>query len=270
MQNDFLGNWENFKEIAVAGTSRLAFSLLVFLIFLLLALAVRKIVKSAVARMSTQGHVDHIVAQLSYISVLAIGAVVALSFSGLNIGALVTSLGLAGFAVGFAVKDILGNFLAGILILIQRPFTVGDNIALAGVEGRVESVRVRDTLVKTGDGTLVYIPNSIVFNGILTNKSAFDIKPVTIRWRCNRAAAPGIVIKKCLRLLQDSPNVLKDPKPQVFLEELAEDGFGYSAKFSIDSSVASAEAARSEALRTINSELSKEGIAFLDIKEPGE
>lgn len=270
MGNDFLGNWENFKEIAVNGASRLAFSLLVFLIFLLLALAVRKTVKSAVARMSTQGHVDHIVAQLTYIGVLAVGAVVALSFSGLNIGALVTSLGLAGFAVGFAIKDILGNFLAGILILIQRPFTLGDEISLAGVEGRVESVRVRDTLVKTGDGTLVYIPNSIVFNGILTNKSAFDIKPVTLRWRCHRAAEPGVVIEKCLRLLQDSPSVLKDPKPQVFLDELVEDGFGYSAKLFIDSSGISVEAARSEALSAINSELSKEGFAFLDIDGPGQ
>lgn len=158
---------------------KLATAILVFFIFYLVARLTRKVVKSAMSRLSTEGHVDLIVGQVSYVAILIIGAVAALSSSRLaNVAALVTSLGLAGFAFGFALRDVLGNFLAGILILAQRPFTIGDNIELAGHSGQVIDIRVRDTVIKSNTGELVFIPNSTVFSSVIINQSKTSEKLV--------------------------------------------------------------------------------------------
>lgn len=241
---------------------------IVFLAFFLVALVIRKAIRAAIGRMSTQGHVDHIIAQLAYAATLTIGAVVALSATGrVNVATLVASLGLAGFAVGFAVKDVLSNFLAGVLILVQRPFTVGDEIALSGVEGRVESIRVRDTLIKTAEGSLLYIPNNIVFNSIVANKTAFSVRLVAGRFKCDYQADIGKLLETCSRLMSEIPGVLKAPAPQVFLAALAEDGLEFQLKFWIDPRESSTDSARSSVLRAINEELRSRNIRFLNTSE---
>lgn len=143
--------------------------------FYLLARVLRKLAGAAVARTSTEGHIDYVVGTIVYHATLLIGLVTALSRF-VQVGALVASLGLSSVAVGFAVKDVLGNFLAGLMILAQRPFTIGDSIEVAGVSGRVHAIRVRDTALKTADGKLVLIPSSVVFNSIVTNNSVFRRK----------------------------------------------------------------------------------------------
>lgn len=265
ISTDYLLDWQ-------AQSVRLGLNFLhglfVFLFFLLIALALRKIIKAAVARMSTQGHVDHIVAQLVYVAILAIGAVAALS-AGFNIDvtALVASLGLAGFAVGFAIKDVLGNFLAGVLILVQRPFTIGDDIALAGAEGRVESVRVRDTLIKTKEGTLVYVPNNIIFNSIVTNKTAFGVRLITSRFKCAGGIDAGDVLNICYDILKGEAEVLQTPPPRAFLDELSADGSGFQLKFWITAKNSSADATRSIVLQQIDAALTKKGILLANVDE---
>lgn len=265
ISTDYLKDWQT-QSVRLG--SNVLQGLLVFLVFLLIALAFRKIIKEAVARMSTQGHVDHIVAQLVYVAILAIGAVAALS-AGFNIDvtALFASLGLAGFAIGFAIKDVLGNFLAGVLILVQRPFTIGDDIALAGAEGRVESVRVRDTLIKTKEGTLVYVPNNIIFNSIVTNKTALGVRLITCGFKCAGAIDTGDVINICMDILKGQTEVLQSPPPQAFLDELSTDGSGFQVKFWIGAKNSSADAIRSTVLQQIEAALTKKGIRPADVDE---
>ncbi len=235
--------------------------IIVFLAFLAVALVARKAIRAAIGRLSTQGHVDHIVAQLAYAVTVAVGAIVALSATGrVNVAALVTSLGLAGFAVGFAVKDVLGNFLAGVLILVQRPFTIGDEIALTGAEGRVESIRVRDTLIRTGEGSLLYVPNGIVFNSIVANKSASDVRLVTCRFSCDYQADIGEVRDISSSRLAGNKSILKSPAPQVLLTDPTDNGLAFLIKFWIDPSESSAEAQKSAVLEGIIGELRQRGI----------
>ncbi|HEY3318733.1 MAG TPA: mechanosensitive ion channel domain-containing protein [Coriobacteriia bacterium] len=157
------------------------------LVFLLLAwwasLLTMRLVRAALARTSTEGHVDVLVAKTTGAVVFGIGAIVALSIMGVQVGVLVTSLGLAGVTIGFALKDVLANSMAGILLLLQRPFTIGDSINVAGCEGVVRDIRVRDTLVEQADGRMVFVPNATVFNAPITNTSAATRRRLEVRVR---------------------------------------------------------------------------------------
>jgi small-conductance mechanosensitive channel len=90
---------------------------------------------------------------------------------GVNLTALAASLGLAGLTLGFALRDVLANSVSGVLLLLQRPFRIGDSIAVAGVEGVVEDVRIRDTVVRMPDGRRAYVPNTMVFDDVVVNAS---------------------------------------------------------------------------------------------------
>ena len=129
-------------------------------------------IQRALARTSTEGHVDLLVARSARAAVFAIGAIVALGVMGVQITALVASLGLASVTIGFALKDVLANSMAGILLLLQRPFIIGNTISVAGFEGVVADIRVRDTMLRCGDGRIVFIPNATVFDSPIVNISA--------------------------------------------------------------------------------------------------
>jgi small-conductance mechanosensitive channel len=137
-----------------------------------LARVARRGVERALQRADAERHVRVVVATLAFYAVGAIGLVVALSLGGVNLGLLVGSLGLATVALGFALQDIVSNFSAGIVLLLEHPFTEGDHIAIAEAEGEVEEIRVRATRLRAPDGQLVIVPNKLLFTQVLTNSTA--------------------------------------------------------------------------------------------------
>jgi small conductance mechanosensitive channel len=137
-----------------------------------LARVARRGVERALQRADAERHVRVVVATLAFYAVGAIGLVIALSLGGVNLGLLVGSLGLATVALGFALQDIVSNFSAGIVLLLEHPFTEGDHIAIAEAEGEVEEIRVRATRLRAPDGQLVIVPNKLLFTQVLTNSTA--------------------------------------------------------------------------------------------------
>jgi small-conductance mechanosensitive channel len=157
-----------FNGIAAKAPALLASAIVVLLTWVV-GRAVFSITQRVLARRSTAAHVDVIVARFARACVVALGIVVALAILGVDLTALATSLGLVGVTMGFALKDVLANSVSGILLLLQRPFAIGDTVAVAGVEGAVEDVRVRDTVLRLSDGRRAYVPNTTVFNEVVVN-----------------------------------------------------------------------------------------------------
>lgn len=139
-----------------------------------------RLTRAALARTSTEGHVDVLLGRFAAGVVLAVGFIVSLGIMGVQVSALVTSLGLAGVTIGFALKDVLANSMAGVLLLLQRPFTIGDVITVAGCEGTVRDIRVRDTLIERADGRMIFVPNATVFNEPITNTSVASRRRVEV------------------------------------------------------------------------------------------
>jgi small-conductance mechanosensitive channel len=100
------------------------------------------------------------------VATLVIGVVTALGTMGLDVSAMVAGLGLTGFALGFAFRDILSNLLAGVLLLIYQPIRIGQEVRVAGSEGKVVEINLRYTVVEKGDETF-HIPNSMLLNNVI-------------------------------------------------------------------------------------------------------
>ncbi|MFQ5922796.1 MAG: mechanosensitive ion channel family protein, partial [Anaerolineales bacterium] len=105
------------------------------------------------------------------ITVLVLGTVQALAQVDFNVTGFVAGLGIVGFTVGFAMQDVTKNFVAGILLLLQQPFDLGDNIEVAGYSGTVKEITLRTTEMRTWDGRDVLIPNGDVYVKSITNYS---------------------------------------------------------------------------------------------------
>ncbi|MFH1835931.1 MAG: mechanosensitive ion channel family protein [Methanobacteriota archaeon] len=142
---------------------------------------------------------------------------------GYSITPIIASLGLAGFAIGFAAKDTISNILAGFFILVDRPFKIGDRVELGDTYGDVVDIGLRTTKVKTLDYKIVIVPNSTLVSNNVTNYSLPDIKqkliiPFGISYGSDVDKAKKIVVE----VAKKTPHVLKDPMPESFFIEFAD------------------------------------------------
>ncbi len=139
----------------------------VFLAVWILAKAARRIITRGADRLKLDTHLSSLLARTSSITLIIFGFITALGTLGIDVSALVAGLGLTGFALGFALKDTIANLLSGILILLYRPFEIGDRIKISGYEGVVVSIDMRYTELE-GEGRKILIPNSKSFTDPIT------------------------------------------------------------------------------------------------------
>ena len=139
----------------------------IFVIFFILAKLIKRTITRAAKRLKIDGNLTSLLARTSSIALLIFGFVTALGTLGVNVSALVAGLGLTGFALGFAMKDTISNLLSGVLILLYRPFDVGNRIKISGYEGIVISIDLRYTELDSEENK-VLIPNSNLFTDPIT------------------------------------------------------------------------------------------------------
>lgn len=170
---DFSNAWKSGERIinnVISLLPNLVIALVIFAAFLILASTAKSMVLRLSVRRQRHKNLAILLGQLVYTLVLVLGflvafSVVAPSFQAAN---LIQMLGIGTVAIGFAFQNILQNFLAGILLLIQEPFDIGDWINVTGIEGRVEDIQARATMVITQDGKRVVIPNALLFTNPVT------------------------------------------------------------------------------------------------------
>lgn len=151
---------------------RLCGALLLFVLFWILARVLRGVVKRFGTHRRLSPDVINIMEQITETALIIFGAVTALGTVGINVGAMIAGLGLAGFALGFALRDLLSNFLAGFLILVYNPFVRGDFISVTGSEGRVIEINMRYTVLEN-ENKRILIPNSVLFqNNVVVQRNA--------------------------------------------------------------------------------------------------
>ena len=166
------GSFRHYGSGLVDRLPQLLAAALFLVLTVLAARLVRRTVEGGLRRTSTETYVTVLLGKLAFFGVAAVGTLVALSLGGVDLGVLVGSLGLATIALGFALQDVVSNFSAGVVLLLEHPFTRGDYVVTKGAEGVVEDIRVRATELRAPDGRRVVVPNKLLFTEVLVNASA--------------------------------------------------------------------------------------------------
>jgi small conductance mechanosensitive channel len=251
---------ESFRHYADRFIEHLP-DLVAAVVFLVIAVAlarlVRRGVEAALRRTSTEAYVHLLVAKLAYFGVMVLGLVVALSLGGVNLGVLVGSLGLATVALGFALQDIVSNFVAGIVLLLEHPFTRGDQIAVAGVQGKVEDIRVRATQLRAADGEQVLVPNKLLFTNVLTNSTATMHRRVEVTLSVPQGVDPSRAREALLEAASGVDGASDDPAPRLLLDDLGEEKIELLLEIWVDPRSHDPQRVRSEVLEATQAVLAR-------------
>ena len=141
---------------------KVGITFVILLIFWILAYVAKRAIIKISKQFELNAHLASLLARTAKVTLIIFGFVTALGTLGVNVSALVAGIGLTGFALGFALKDTISNLLAGVLILLYRPFEIGNRIKISGYEGTVVSIDLRYTELE-GEGNKILIPNSKLF-----------------------------------------------------------------------------------------------------------
>ncbi len=219
----FVGSFKHFGDRFIELLPNLLAALVFLALAVVLARLVRRGVEAGLRRTSTEAYVHLLVGKLAYFGTMLLGVVVALSIGGVNLGWVVGSLGLVTVALGFALQDILSNFVAGIVLLLEHPFTRGDQIAMDEVEGTVEDIRVRDTQLRNPDGQQVLIPNKLLFTSVITNSTATMHRRVDVSLHVPGAEVSSKLRERLLNVAAGVEGVSDDPEPRLLVQNLDDD-----------------------------------------------
>jgi small conductance mechanosensitive channel len=162
------------------------------------------------------------VANLANIGLLAVVAIAALDRLGVETTSLIAIVGAAGLAVGLALKDSLGNFASGVMLIMFRPLKVGDYVEAGGVAGTVREIRIFATIMTTPDNKVITVPNGAIMGGNIINFSEMPTRRVDMKIGVSYSSDLARVKQVISEILANDNRVLKDPAPVVAVAELAD------------------------------------------------
>ncbi len=209
---------------------RLVLALAIFVIGRWLAKTLVRIARRLMGKAGLDAMLVSFLGHILYTVLLLVVIIAALDQLGVQTTSLIAVFGAAGLAIGLALKDSLSNFSSGVMLIIFRPFKVGDAIEAAGITGVVEEVRIFNTILRTGDNREIIVPNSHIYAGPITNLSARPTRRIDLVFGIGYEDD----IRKAKQLIEAAfaadERILKDPSPSVSLAELADSSVNINAR----------------------------------------
>jgi small conductance mechanosensitive channel len=232
-------DWEVFKGLAsrwfeglgtwlIDNLPQLIFKLLLFLLVIWVALAVSRLTRRLVAgglkrsNLKISRLLNNMIVSIAGGLVLLLGVLFGLAQLGISVGPLLAGLGIAGFIVGFALQDTLGNFAAGMMILLFRPYDVGDVVEAGGIFGKVSHMSLVNTTILTFDNQTLVIPNSKIWGDVIKNVTAQEKRRVDMTFGIGYSDDIPKAEKVLTEIVTSHDKVLADPAPVVRLHTLNE------------------------------------------------
>jgi small conductance mechanosensitive channel len=239
----------------VRAAPRLVLGILLVAAVFAVARIVGRLVARVCRRFSEHPYLSQVMDRLAHTLVVVAGLLVATAvvFPSFTPASLVQLLGISSVAVGFAFKDIFQNFLAGILILLTRPFRIGDEIAFDRYEGTVEDIQTRATLMTTYDGMRVVIPNANLFTNAVLVRTAYPRRRLHYTAPFKAGDDLAAVRGRMRGIIAATPGVLAEPPPEVLLIQREDDSLHLEARWWIDTPLKQgAMAARDQVLSALS------------------
>ena len=197
-------------------------ALLIFIVGKWLARKIADLLAKLMEKNDVDATLVNFLRNLAYYTMVVLVVVAAVGRLGVNTTSFLTIIGAAGLAVGLALKDSLSNFAAGVMLVLFRPFTIGDVVSTAGITAKVEKITIFNTLFCTPDNQLVIVPNNKIISDIITNINAKDTRRIDlvvgISYTDDMVQTRDIL----QGLAKDDSRILTDPETTVAVAELAD------------------------------------------------
>ena len=218
-----LGQSSNYlNQYIIPWSINIVSAIAIFLIGRIIATIITKAVKRLMERANVDRSLSDFLCNILSAALTLIVIIAALEQLGVNTTSVLAIFTAAGLAVGLAMKDSLANFASGVMIILFKPFKLGDVITAAGVTGVVESIKIFTTLMRSGDNQEITVPNSQIFNGTITNITARDTRRIDmligIGYQDKISSAKQLIKE----ILEQDSRILTDPEPAILVMELGE------------------------------------------------
>jgi small-conductance mechanosensitive channel len=234
---------------------KLITAIVIFIVALIVSSWLANLTAKAMRRRNLGDEIILLSRRIVRITVLVLGTVQALAHVDFNVTGFVAGLGIVGFTVGFALQDVTKNFVAGILLLLQQPFDLGDNIEVAGYSGTVKDITLRTTEMRTWDGRDVFIPNGDVYVKSITNFSRDPRRRLQISVSVDKDWDPDSLTETVLDSLRSGKGVLEEPDTEAVWTNSTEGATELSAYYWVDTSQVDLRSAQNSGLAAVRSAL---------------
>ena len=183
---------------------------------------VRATIRKAMVKREVDATLIPFVTSLAYYLTMAVVVIAVLSLFGIETTSLVAVLGAAGLAIGLALQGTLSNFAAGVMLLIFRPFKVGDFVEIGGITGKVVGVKIFSTIIKTGDNIMITVPNAQVWGGTIANYNGFDTRRIDLVMGIDYGDDIQVAIDTIQKIVTAHEGVLAEPAPVIAVSNLGD------------------------------------------------
>jgi small conductance mechanosensitive channel len=218
--------------VAIIGFIPRFIGTMVFLfVFWLIYRGIRRVAIGHMKKGEVDSSIRDMLATLIKWCVMGFGIVIACNQLGIPIVAMLTGVSIIGLAVGFAAQETLANFIAGIVIFLDKPFKPGDWIDVAGTFGQVRRVSFRSTRIVNLDGEVIVYPNTYMLSNRVSNHSTNPINRISLPIGISYKASIGDARRVLLNLTENDPRIVKDPPAEVVVEACAESSVNLSLRF---------------------------------------
>ena len=250
---------DKFVEGFILGIPNLITALVIFIASIYLARILRNILRRVLNKRKAPAGVTHILAQLTFWTIIVVGSITALQRF-FNVTAFLAGLGILGFTIGFALQDVMKNFASGIILLLQQPFHVGESIGVKGFDGTVTEIDLRSTEMRATDGRIIILPNADVLANAIINYSRANQRRVDLSINLSHAAEPDSVRAILLDAMKSVEGFLSTPEPMIAFDKLTNSALELNANFWVDVTKSDPARAKDAVLLKIRSAFRDKGI----------
>ena len=222
----YLPNSHDLFKVAVA--------ILILVAFYVLARLVRLLADKELRRVKADPQVALLVNRIVFLSAIVLGVIAAFSELFGSPALVFGGFGFLALALSLAFQDILKNFIAGLFMLLERPFRLGDEITVDNHTGVVENIEMRATTLRTNDGEQVITPNSLVYTGTIINRTRYPTRMFTLTAKVPDGVVVDGLAERLREELKNRTDVSKDPAPHVGLQPSVDGGLTLEVRYWLD------------------------------------
>src|SRR5713101_9347655 len=228
--------WDTFLSVLPDGKAwfKVSLAVVILVAFYLLARLVRLFASKELRRVKADPQVALLVNRIVFLAALVIGVVAAFSELFGSPALVFGGFGFLALAFSLAFQDILKNFIAGIFMLLERPFRLGDEITVDNHTGIVENIEMRATTLRTSEGEQVITPNSLVYTGTIINRTRYPTRLFTLTAKIPTGVPLDGLAEKLKEEIQSRPDIAKDPPAHVALQPNIDGGLTLEVRYWLD------------------------------------